>query len=148
MMKNIYYIIPKINVALILSGFVLGGYLLFAMSRPYLVVSLVSKQVSMPSLESVVKKTLDGVPPLSKGIFKNSELFRSSGKKAVSQEARVFALVGISMGEKKLAIIRDTKANKNYYCTEGDIAGDYTIKEITKDKVVLEFEGNLLEITR
>jgi len=39
-MKNIYNVIPKINVGLIISGFLLGGYLLFSMSRPYQVGAL------------------------------------------------------------------------------------------------------------
>jgi type II secretory pathway component PulC len=75
-------------------------------------------------------------------------LFSASGKKTVSQDTKSIVLVGVSMGEKKLAIIRNTKTNKDYYCTEGDIAGDYTIKQILKDKVILESEGNTLELIR
>jgi type II secretory pathway component PulC len=146
-MKNIYNVIPKINVGLIISGFLLGGYLLYSMSRPYHG-TLGDKQLNLQSFESVVKKTLDAVPPYNKGIFKNSELFSSLGKKGVTQQARNLVLLGVSMGEKKLAVIRDTKANKDYYCTEDDIAGEYRIKEIYKDKVILEYDGSILEITR
>ena len=147
-MKNIYDVIPKVNVGLIISGFMLGGYLLFSMSRPYQVGTLGDKQLNLQSFDSVVKKTMDAVPPFNKGIFKNSELFSSFGKKAASQGTRNLVLLGVSMGQKKLAIIRDTKANKDYYCTEDDIAGEYKIKEIYKDKVILEYDGNTLEITR
>jgi hypothetical protein len=145
--KNFYHVIPKINVGLIISGFLLGGYLLFTLSRPYHGI-IDDKQLDLQSFDSVVKKTLDAVPPFNKGIFKNSELFSSFGKKAASQGGRNLVLLGVSMGQKKLAVIRDTKANKDYYCTEDDIAGEYRIKEIFKDKVILEYDGSILEITR
>lgn len=145
-MKNFYDIIPKLNALLIASGFVLGGYLLFAMSRPYQVGSLADRPLDTTQFNPA--QQLSGVPQFSIEAFKKSQLFRSSGKKAPSQEAKSFTLLGVSMGEKKIAILRDTKTNKDYYCTEGDIAGDYKVKEIAREKVVLEYQGELLEITR
>jgi type II secretory pathway component PulC len=146
-MKNFYSIIPRINVALIISGFLLGGYLLSVMSRPYQVVSLDEKAMKVPPLDAGVKSLL-GAPQFSADAFKKSELFRSSGKKSPAQDTKSFVLLGVSMGEKKLAILRDTKTNKDYYCTEGDIVAEYTIKDISRDKIVMEYEGNTLEITR
>ncbi|HOU36313.1 MAG TPA: hypothetical protein PLJ26_05050 [Candidatus Omnitrophota bacterium] len=145
-MKNFYDVIPKLNALLIVSGFVLGGYLLFAMSRPYQVGSLAGRAPDTTQLNP--DKQLSGVPQFSVEAFRKSQLFRSSGKKAASQEAKSFTLLGVSMGEKKIAILRDTKTKKDYYCTEGDVAADYKVKEISREKVVLEYEGELLEITR
>jgi type II secretory pathway component PulC len=88
------------------------------------------------------------MPQFSVDSFKKSELFRSSGRKTTVQDTKSFVLLGVSMGDKKLAILQDTKAKKDYYCTEGDIVGEYTVKAISRDKVVLEYEGNTLEITR
>jgi type II secretory pathway component PulC len=147
-MKNFYSVIPTVNIALVVSGLMLGGYLLYSMSKPYQVGSLGSIELAEQPFESVVRKTLDSLPAFSKGIFKNSELFRSGGKKTAAKDTRSLVLLGVSMGKKKLAVIRDTKANKDYYCTENDIAGEYTIKEIFKDKVVLEYDGSTVEITR
>jgi len=146
-MKNLYTVIPKINVALIISGFLLGGYLLMAMSRPYQVGSMNDKPVKSKPVDAVAK-SFAKVPQFSAEAFKKSELFRSSGKRSPVQDTKSFVLLGVSMGDKKLAILRDTKANKDYYCTEGDVVGEYTIKEIFRDKVVLEYDGNTLEITR
>ena len=146
-MKNLYEVVPKINVALIISGFFLGGYLLFAMSRPYQVGMLSEKPVNVQSLDAAAK-SLSGLPQFSVEAFKKSELFRSSGKKGQAQDTKSFVLLGVSTGEKNLAILQDAKTKKNYYCTEGDIVLDYTVKAISRDKVVLEYEGNILEITR
>jgi type II secretory pathway component PulC len=145
-MKNIYNVIPKINVALIISGFLLGGYLLFSMSRPYQVGVLENKQMSLRQFDAA--KDVLRLPQFSADVFKKAELFRNVGKKAIASDTKSFVLLGVSMGEKKLAIIRDAKANKDYYCTEGDIAADYTVISIARDKVVLEREGITLEITR
>jgi type II secretory pathway component PulC len=146
-MKNLYDVIPKINVALIISGFLLGGYLLLAMSRPYQVGTLSDKPVNVQSLDAAAK-SLAAMPQFSVEAFKKSELFRTSGKKMPVQDAKSFVLLGISMGDKKLAILQDAKTKKDYYCTEGDVVLEYTVKEISRDKVVLEYEGNTLEITR
>jgi len=145
-MKNFYDIIPTLNGLLIVSGFVLGAYLIFAMSRPYQVGSLAGKSVS--AVQPDASKLFAAAPQFSPDAFQKSRLFNSSGAKASGQQAKSFTMLGVSMGEKKLAILRDTKTNKDYYCTEGDIVADYTVKEISRDKVVLEFDGGLLEITR
>jgi len=146
-MKNIYDVISKANIALVVTGLILGGYLLVSMAHPYNVGSFGKRQVSVQSLESATR-ALSALPQYDADAFKKSELFSASGKKTVSQDTKSIVLVGVSMGEKKLAIIRNTKTNKDYYCTEGDIAGDYTIKQILKDKVILESEGNTLELIR
>lgn len=146
-MKNFYDVVPKLNVLLILSGFVLGGHLLMAMSRPYEVGSLAGKSADIGQFDTAAK-LLAGVPQFGMDAFKKSELFSSTGKKTPAAGTKSFTLLGVSMGDKKIAILRDTKTNKDYYCTEGDIAGDYTVKEISREKVVLEYEGELLEITR
>lgn len=146
-MRSVYDVISKLNILLVITGLALGGYLTFSMTRPYRVGSFGQKQVSVQSLDAVAK-SLSGLPQYDPDAFKKSGLFSSVGKKTVPPETKSLVLLGVSMGEKKLAIIRNSKTNKDYYCTEGDVAGDYTIKQIFKDKVVLEYEGSTLEITR
>jgi type II secretory pathway component PulC len=140
-----FNVVPKINVVLILSVFVLGGYLLVLMSRPY--------QISVPgkSSRNVLWKTdaiLNKLPVLDVAALGQHPLFVSAGKKSVGQENKVMLLLGVALGDKKSAMIRDVKANKDYYCAEGDMVGAYQVKEITKDKVVLEYDGSIVEIAR
>lgn len=80
-------------------------------------------------------------------IFKRKQLFNALSKKT-GQEKSGFVLLGISVGNKNLAMIRNNAENKDYYCSEGDIVGDFTVKQILKDRVVLETQGNTLVITQ
>ena len=144
-MHSIYGIIPKLNILLVISGLIMGFYLFISMNRPYHIGSLADKQVSVQMVETI--KTLNS-PAFSEDVFKKTELFRRAGKKGAAQDTKSLVLLGVSMGAKKLALIKDTRANKDYYCTEGDIAGGYKVISIQKDKVTLEYEGSTLEITR
>ena len=146
-MKNFYEAVPKINAALIITGFLLGAYLLMSMSRPYEVGSIGDKAEGIKPFDAALKQ-IAGLPQFSAEALKKSELFRSSGKKSAARDTKMFVLLGVSMGDKKIAILRDSKANKDYYCTEGDIVMEYTVKSISREKVVLEYEGEMLEITR
>ena len=67
-------------------------------------------------------------------------------KKAMATLLKDLKLVGISWGSDPEVIIEDTKANKTYFLKAGDSAGSFKIDNILKDKVVLEFEGQKMEL--
>ena len=148
-MKLLNGIIPKINLLLSLSVVVLGIYLSLNLSRPYSGVSLGSRGFKTQPLELMGKESsviLQATPGFSEEIFKRKQLFNQSGKKNPALKKRTLILLGVSVGDKNLAMIRNTEDNKDYYCTQGDKIGDFRVKQILKDKVILESESGTLEI--
>jgi len=55
-------------------------------------------------------------------------------------------LVGISWGTDPQVIIEDTKDNKTYFLKTGDTISKFKIETILKDKVILEAEGQKMEL--
>ncbi len=140
----IYKLVPRINIALIVCVFVLGGYLLFLVTSPY----KISVQHKRNSNVLWKKDTASKLPVFDASVLRQRPLFGAGGKKSSAHENKVMVLLGVAMGDKKSAMIRDVKANKDYYCSEGDMVGDYRVKEIQKDKVIIEYEGSVIEIAR
>ncbi len=55
-------------------------------------------------------------------------------------------LVGIIAGDNPQAIIEDKKAQKTYYLNKGQSFNGYVVEEISKDKVVLDYEGKKISL--
>jgi type II secretory pathway component PulC len=91
---------------------------------------------------------LQEIPAFKEKIFKNKQLFYAPAQEKPGQKKAEFILLGISVGNRNLALIRDVVENKDYYCTIGDSIGAFRVKEILRDKVVLEADGNTMEITQ
>ncbi|MDD3345601.1 MAG: hypothetical protein PHO34_04150 [Candidatus Omnitrophica bacterium] len=68
-------------------------------------------------------------------------------KKALVEMSKDLKLVGISWGDTPEVIIEDTKANKTYFLKAGESVNKFKITTILRDKVVLEAEGQKLELT-
>ena len=81
-------------------------------------------------------------------LFKNRRLFSASFAGKVQEKESVFILLGVSMGTKNLAMIRDQAENKNYYCALGDNIGSFKVKQILRDKVILESADTTLELIK
>lgn len=140
----IYKLVPRINIALIVCVFALGGYLLLLVASPYKI-SIHNKR----NTGVLWKKDSAAKLPVFEGsVLRQRPLFGAGGKKTAPHENKVMILLGVALGDKKSAMIRDVKANKDYYCAEGDMVGDYRVKDIQKDKVLLEYEGSVIEISR
>lgn len=66
--------------------------------------------------------------------------------KILSAMIKDLKLVGISWGKDPEVIIEDTKANKTYFLKAGDTINKFKIDVILKDKVILEYEGQKMDL--
>jgi type II secretory pathway component PulC len=141
----------RINIFLSLAAIALVGYLALIRMQPYSPAPLSEKRFKLAASGLINKEPnalLKGNYAFETKIFKARQLFgQTPDGKPVSQK-KAFVLLGISMGNRNLAMIRDTAQNRDYYCIEGDRVGAFKVKQILKDKVILESEGNTLEITQ
>ena len=143
----LYAVLPAANIMLLLSSLVLCAYWVYRIISPYTVVAVpVSKKADAAVILSPQMSL--PMPVYDADIFKRSIFLGTSSKKNVSQEKRALIFVGASIGRKNLAVIRDTRANKDFYCTVGDKIGEFKVTAITKDKIILESDGQPVEITR
>jgi hypothetical protein len=55
-------------------------------------------------------------------------------------------LVGISWSRDPDVLIEDTKANKTFFLKRGDLINDVTVKAVFRDKVILSYEGDEVEL--
>ena len=55
-------------------------------------------------------------------------------------------LVGIAWSEEPVAMIEDTATKKTYFLKSGESINDFKIDNILKDRVVLSFEGETIEL--
>ncbi len=149
--KDVFFsFLPKLNILLILCAALLTVKLYSSVNRTYDSSNIQSKRKIAKPLELIMGKEIisEPAPLFQEGIFKKKELFNLAGAKNLDPEKKVFILLGVSTGKKNIAVIKDTKTQKDYYCSEGDLIGGFQVKEILKDKVVLESTGGILEITR
>ena len=139
----------KLNILLTLSAIILIAFLSLKMLKPNQAISLNAKDIKIKAFaftnnESIISS---GAAAFDEGIFKR-QIFGQSAKKKIGKEKQEFLLLGVSVGQKKLAMIRDTRENKDYYCAEGDIIVGFRVKQIFKDRVILESEGRTIEISQ
>ena len=147
--ENFFQLVLKLNVLLIFSAVLLTVYLYSSINRTYDSSNVRSKNKIARPLELLVKGAVSGAVPLfQEDVFKKKQLFNQAANKKPEQVKKVFTLLGVSMGKKNIAVIRDIKANKDYYCSVGDMIGDLQVKEILRDKVVVESASGTLEISR
>jgi len=132
-----------LNTLLTLAVLVLAHYLFLSLKQPY---QPKAQGVELMDNEEPVK--LQEIPAFKEKIFKNKQLFYASVEEKPGQKKAEFILLGISVGDRNLALIRDVVEKKDYYCTIGDRIGAFRVKQILIDKVVLEADGNTMEITQ
>ncbi len=146
---NFFQLVLKFNVLLIFSAALLTAHLYSSINRTYDSSNVRSKNKRARPLELMAKGAAsDAVPLFQEDIFRKKQLFNQPSTKKPEQVKKVFTLLGVSLGKKNIAVIRDTKANKDYYCSAGDMIGDLRVKEILRDKVVLESASGTVEINR
>lgn len=91
---------------------------------------------------------LQEAPALKEWLFKSRQLFNTSLPRKQEEKKAEFVLLGVSLGKRNLAVIRDTAEHKDYYCAAGDSIGSFKIRQILKDKVILESEGRTMELSK
>lgn len=87
------------------------------------------------------------------------DIFRIGGKKAKNEDAvaapsssaitdatQNLRLVGIAWSENPDAMIEDTSIPKTFFMKRGEKIGDIKIQAIFKDKVILNYEGQEIEL--
>jgi len=67
-------------------------------------------------------------------------------RKALATQLKDLKLVGISWGEDPQVIIENTKENKTYFIKTGDSVGEFKINTILKDRVILEADGQKMDL--
>lgn len=143
MRESLCRVIPRLNLVLCLSVLGLVFYLLSIWKHLY--------QPRMQKFETAVIEPsikLREIPVFKEELFKNRRLFSTSFAGKVQEKESVFILLGVSMGTKNLAMIRNQAENKNYYCALGDNIGSFKVKQILRDKVILESADTTLELIK
>lgn len=131
-----------LNLVLCLSVLGLVFYLLSIRKHPYQ-----PQRQKFEGLNTEPSK-LREAPALKEWLFKSRQLFNTSLPRKQEEKKAAFVLLGVSLGKRNLAVIRDAAENKDYYCAVGDSIGSFKIRQILKDKVILESEGRTMELTK
>ena len=141
--------IKKLNILLTLSAIILIAFLSLKMLKPSQAISLNAKNFKIKPFALINNESIisNSAAPFDEEIFKR-QIFGQSAKKKTGKEKQEFLLLGVSVGQKKLAMIRDTRENKDYYCAEGDIIVGFRVKQIFKDRVILESDSRTIEISQ
>jgi len=66
--------------------------------------------------------------------------------KEVAKKTEGFKLVGISWSDEPDAMIEDSKSKKTFFVKIGDLINDVKVESISKDKVILSYEGEEVEL--
>ena len=152
--ENIFVMINKINFLLTVSVIILVVFLcinLLSAQQPF---TFNYRDIKNKSelIDPVMK--LDEIPVFQESIFKRGSMFTGSlsqpllEHKLQQEEVGIELLGLVSVGDKTAAMIRDIREKKNYYCVGGEEIGGFKVKQVLKDKVILESEGKMLELSR
>ncbi len=148
---NLFRVLPKINLLLVVCVIVLTFYLYLTMSRlrqPY-VFNMEYLLENGKSMNNQITAAVKKIPVFDERVFRQHPLFNSFPKDKPQEKEMGFKLLGlISVGDKNAAMIRDLRENKDYYCLEGETVGKFKLRQVLRDKVILEREGQILEIRR
>lgn len=146
-------IISTLNAIFFLSAVALTGYLYFNTLRARQPFAFDKElYVKRPETENrQILSFLEKIPAFDENIFRQRRLFEfiPEQKPQAQEEGITLELLGlVSVGEKNAAMIRDIKENKDYYCFGGEIIGKFKIKQILEDRVIIEYEGKVMEINQ
>lgn len=142
--ENLYRIISTLNLILCLCVWWLVFYLFSASMRPF------QPRMAMDP-EPAQAEPAQGqlrAPVIDELLFKSRRLFGATLPGKQEKKKNTLVLLGVSLGKRNLAVIKDTSEGKDYYCAAGDSIGPFKVKRILKDRVILESEGNILELTK
>lgn len=149
--SNVFFtLLPKLNMLLGLAACVLALYLVRLLTQPFnpeaLGINLREVKLHALSRANQQVPALKGIS-FEESAFSKKEIFNNPALWKGELAQKKFILLGVSVGVKKLAMIRNPVDGKEHYCAEGDRIGDFTVKMISKEKVILESpEGEAMEI--
>ena len=117
----------------------------------------VEERAALPAAEDV-NRPAQAAPFSAYADVGKRELFKplrsDAQEKAASQRTsesaqdkfKDLSLIGIVAGEKPQAIIEDKKIQKTYFLNKGQSVNQLTVEDILEDRVILDFEGEKLEL--
>ena len=79
-------------------------------------------------------------------VLKGTEVSEAEAKKLLDSLVKDIKLVGISWGEQPQVMLEDTKNNKTYFLKSGDMIEKLKVESILKDRVILIYEGQRVEL--
>lgn len=83
----------------------------------------------------------------AKNIFAPPRFNAAEAKNDAALNRPRLALAGIVIvGDRPLALIRDLENNLDFYCQGGEDISGYKVKEVTPKKVILEVDGQEIEL--
>lgn len=146
-------IIPVMTVCLACSAAVAAAALAHALfvpySRPY------RGDVRCDAAEEILpSESGGGESRIPIAIFDQKRLFGSRGsvvsgpRREYREPGASFVLLGVSLGGRKLAVLREEAEKKDYYVSEGESVAGFDVCSIGKDRVVLRSGEKTLELTK
>jgi hypothetical protein len=146
--ESLLRILPGVNIALGASAVVLTGYFFMSLGQPNYIMPLEQLRSRQLHQASPRAETTE-LPSFSDAIFGKKALFPvSEAPRQAPPPEHQFVLLGVSLGDKSLAMIRDTKTSQDYYCAPGDSIGGFKVVHITKHKVILDSGSQVVEINQ
>lgn len=97
---------------------------------------------------ATISPTIDTSALESKNLFRAPSDSSQGGASGSSfDKLKDLTLNGIIAGDNPQAIIEDTKNKKSYFLNKGQSINRMTVKDILQDRVILEVDGETLELT-
>jgi len=147
-------------------------FLIFGASCIYLIISFIYplvgfKENKLPQIKQENTSETEREPEQKSKPYefylegiKNRQIFGSTATAAPVQEKekpvvisaesadliKNINLVGIIAGENAQAVIEDKKIQKTYYLTKGQFMGEFQVEDIQDGKVILNYNGQRLEL--
>ena len=75
-----------------------------------------------------------------------SQFFKNDEPLSVKEAPKNLTVLGIITGEDNQAVIEDKDAGKTFFLYKGDSIGDYKVFEIKDNAVILDYNGEKIEL--
>jgi len=124
--------------------------------------SIPNLNYNLPQLGKTVDFTQEGILKKSSSYYldkvSQKDIFNMEEKKAkvssakdnnseaVQEMAKHLRLVGISWSENPDAMIEDSRAMRTFFVKRGQMLGEFKVKAIYKDRVILEYNNQDIEL--
>lgn len=82
-------------------------------------------------------------PPKSEAV---EEKPTTQKTESASDKLKYLSLIGIIGGERPQAVIEDKKDKKTYFLNKGQTVSEMKVEDILKDRIILDFDGEKVEL--
>lgn len=142
--------IVLIAVLVMITVVLLADTIRFNLKRPVYVAEITTKTAEHPAPQpqppSDISSNSDAL--ISRDLFKLPAIVPANSIPQVSYEKlKDLSLKGIIAGDKPQAIIEDEKNRKSYFLYKGESVNNIKVEDIQSDRVILNVDGEVLELT-